>query len=355
MRRFCTVLILTIITLGGAERLAAQTEISSRAATLQVGGRLHWQYQASSVRAAPNDFFIRRARINLDVTFGDFLTGKVLTDFAFGRATLLDAYGRLDLAEGLRISTGQFKRAFDLFELVSSTDLSLVERTGHVGGYSACTGVGSVCSYSRLTEKLAYAGRDVGIRIEGEGGVWSYLVTMTNGTGVVITDEIDENDGKSASGRISYAATDNVVVSVQLGRHDHLPPSGETAGAYAWGIDVQVGTWRDGFLFQSAFVRGDNWESLGALDRPGIFLALQAVMSYYHPLAGDRIIGIEPLLRLSVADPDDTITSDGGTLLTPGVMLYVTGKNKIGVNLDYYAPRTGDAVYSLRFATFLYF
>ncbi len=352
MRWFCTVLILTIVTLGGAERLAAQTEISSRAATLQVGGRLHWQYQASSVRAAPNDFFIRRARINVDAAFNDFFTATVLTDFASGRATLLDAYVRLDLAEGLRIYTGQFKRAFDLFELVSSTDLSIVERTGEVGGYSACTGVGSVCSYSRLSERLAYSGRDAGVKIDGSSGDWSYSATITNGTGVGIRDE---NDGKSVSGRVSYTASGDIVVSAQLGTHDYTVRLGETATAHAWGIDVQVGDWRDGLLLQSAVMGGDNWESLDGFDRPGIFLALQAVVSYYHPLAGDRIIGVEPLLRLSVADPDDTITSDGGTLLTPGVMLYVTGKNKIGVNLDYYAPRTVDAVYSLRFATFLYF
>ena len=120
-------------------------------------------------------------------------------------------------------------------------------------------------------------------------------------------------------------------------------------------MPITRGAWRDGFLLQSAIVGGDNWESLDGSGRPGAFLALQGVASYYHRLAGDRIIGVEPLLRLSVADPDDTVTAEGGTLLTPGVMLYLMGKNKIGVNLDYYAPRTGGAVYSLRFATFLHF
>ena len=309
-------------------------------------------FQASSVEGADNDFFIRRARINVDLTFNDFFTAKVLTDFAFGRATLLDAYVRLDVDARLHIYAGQLKRAFDLFELVSSTDLSLIERTGHVRGYSACTGVGSVCSYSRLTEELAFSGRDAGIKVDGSSGDFTYQATMTNGTGVVVPDE---NDGKSVSGRVSYAATDNVVVSGQLGLHDYVDPVDETRNAYAWGGDVQIGTWRDGFLLQAAFAGGENWLSLDVLDEPGRFWALQAVASRYYPLDSDRIIGVEPLLRLSVADPDDSITDDSGTLLTPGVMFYLMGKNKIGVNLDYYSPRSGDAVYSLRFATFLYF
>ena len=341
-----------MLAVGVPHRLGAQTEISARAATLSVGGRLHWQYQASSVEGADNDFFIRRARINVDLTFTDFVSGKVLTDFSSGRAELLDAFVGLDLGRGLHIYGGQLKRAFDLFELVSSTDLSLVERTGEVGGYSACTGVGSLCSYSRLSEELAFAGRDVGIELDGSSGDFTYQATMTNGTGVGVPDE---NDGKSISGRISYAASANVLVSGQLGVHDYVDPQDETMNAYAWGGDVQVGTWRDGFLLQGAVMGGDNWQSLDVFDEPGRFLALQAVASRYYPLDRDRIIGVEPLLRLSVADPDDSITADGGTLITPGVMFYLMGKNKIGANLDYYSPQTGDAVYSLRFATFLYF
>ena len=75
MRRSVTLLVLTTLAIGGAKRLEAQMEISARAATLRVGGRLHWQYQASSVRSADNDFFIRRARINVDLTFNDFFPG----------------------------------------------------------------------------------------------------------------------------------------------------------------------------------------------------------------------------------------------------------------------------------------
>jgi hypothetical protein len=95
--------------------------------------------------------------------------------------------------------------------------------------------------------------------------------------------------------------------------------------------------------------------SLDANDDAARFVAFQAVASYYRPLGGARVVGVEPLARLSIADPDGSQDADGGTLLTPGVMFYFLGKNKVGVNLDYYMPATGDAEYSVRFATFLYF
>lgn len=342
----------TLLALVPPPPAAAQTEIAARASSLTVGGRLHGQYQASSVDGADNDFFMRRARINLDVTFNDFFTGKVLTDFAGGTATLLDAYVRMSFSDQFRISAGQLKRAFDLFELVSSTDLSLIERDGGVGGYSACTGVGSVCSYSRLTEELDFAGRDTGLKVDGSSGEFSYQGTITNGRGVGVRDE---NDGKSVSGRGSFTVDEDVVVSANVGMRDYLNPLDETASAVAWGADVQVGTWRDGFLLQAALAGGDNWRSLDGFNEPGQFLAIQAAASYYHPLENDNFIAVEPIARLSVADPDGDMADDGGTLLTPGVMLYMMGKNKVGVNLDYYMPQTGDAVYSVKFQTFLYF
>lgn len=354
LRRFAIVLGLAAIALTTPQFVVAQTTISARSATLRIGGRLHAQYQTSSIDASNDDFFIRRARVNIDMAFNDFFSGKVLTDFASGRATLLDAYVTLDFSDEFRFSAGQLKRAFDLFELVSSTDLSLIERTGKIGGYDSCTGVGSVCSYSRLTEELDFAGRDAGIRVDGSTGAISYQATMTNGTGVGTPDA---NDGKSLSGRVSVAASEDLTVSFNVGRRDYLDPApgNETAGAVAWGGDAQLGTWRDGLLVQAGVVGGDNWQALDIQDDPEQFLALQVAASFYHPVDGDRIVGIEPLARLSVGDPNRSLDDDSGTLITPGVMFYLMGKNKIGVNLDYYSPQTGDSEWSLRFGTFLYF
>lgn len=355
MRRSLVVLALlsSTLTLVSPVRLAAQTTISARAATITLGGRLHTQYQASSVAAGENDFFIRRARLNADLVFNDFFSGKVLTDFAGGTATLLDAYVELDFDPRFRFLAGQFKRAFDLFELVSSTDLALIERDGRVDGYAECTGVGSICSYSRLTEELAFAGRDVGARVEGGAGGFGYMATLTNGTGV---GERDENDGKSLSGRASFEVSEGVVVAGNVGLRDYVAPDTERSYAVAWGGDLQVGTWRDGLMLQAGLVGGENWMSLDPVtDDPGRFVTMQAVATYYYPVRSDRFAAVEPLARVSWADPDGDVADDGGTLLTPGMMVYLLGKNRIGVNLDAYLPQDGDTVYSLKLQAFLYF
>ena len=330
---------------------AGQFEIDARAATITFGGRFHMQYAHSSMEAAENDFFMRRARLIADITVNDFLSGRVQPDFAGGGAELKDAYVTLDFSEAFALTFGRFKRPFDSFELASSTDLSLIERDGRVEGLTACSGVGSICSYSRFTEALGYSDRDMGVRIAGGSGALSYQAAVTNGTG----DETDENDRKSASGRVTWAATESVSVSGQVALHDYVDPVGDDATAAAFGADVEIGTWRSGLHVQAALVAGDNWLALDPQLDPATFLTWQGVASYYHPLDGARFVGVEPLARVSWGDPNLDADDDSGILLTPGVMLYVLGRNKIGVNLDYYAPQTGSSELSFKVQSFLYF
>lgn len=353
MRRILLTAAMLGVTTFGSAGLEAQTDISARGATLRIGGRLQSQYWTSFVDGSDSDFFIRRARLSIDMTFTDFVTGKLLADFSSGQAKPLDAYVRLNFSNTFRVSFGQFKRSFDLFELSSSTDLSLIERTGKIGGYDNCAGVGRLCSYSRVTEGLMLSGRDTGIKFDGSSGRVSYQATVTNGTAIGTTDV---NDGKSFAGRASFMARDDVQLSGNLTVKDYLDPSDETAYAFAWGGDVQVGMWRDGILLQVAVVSGDNWQSLDPTSQaPGTFTAGQVAISYYFPIQNDRIIGIEPIGRVSVVNPDDTQLDVNGTLVTPGLMFYFLGKNKFGFNYDYYLPQGGDAVSTFRFGTFLYF
>jgi len=332
--------------------VSAQLQVSGRGASLRIGGRLHSQYTVSSVDAATNDLFTRRARLIVDLTVNDFLGGRVQPDFAGGGAALQDVYAQLNFSDAFEVSIGQFKRAFDIFELASSTDLSLVERDGRIEGYGACSGVGSVCSYSRLTEALGFAGRDQGIRVEGSSGQLSYVASVTNGTGI---NTSDENDRKSMSGRLTFQINDNVRASGQVGVHDYVDPAADNANAVAFGGDVEMGTWRDGLLVQAGLVTGDNWEldplTQGAPD----FLTFQGVVSYYYSLDGARVVGVEPLARISYGDPDMDTDDDNGLLVTPGFMVYIMGRSKIGANFDIYSPATGDKEFSFKIQSFLYF
>jgi len=349
LRRLAVVALAFVLTAPGA---SAQIEIRARSATITIGGRLQTQYSYSSVDAADNDFFTRRARIIADVRINDFFSGRVQPDFAGGGAALKDAYVTLGFSDGFEVTLGQFKRPFDLFELSSSTDLSLIERDGRVEGVGGCTGVSSICSYSRFTEALDYSDRDMGVRVAGSSGAIAYQASLTNGTG---GDTPDENDRKSASGRVTYSVNEAVRVSGQVGLHDYEDANG-TQTAVAFGGDVEYGTWRDGLHFQAALVTGDNWMNLDPQLDPATFLTWQAAASYYYPLDGDgRIAGIEPIGRVSWGDPDTGTDDDSGILITPGLMLYVMGRNKIGVNFDYYAPQTGSSEWSLKVQSFLYF
>ena len=350
MTRTAIVGLILAATLCPPAPLDAQVEIGARAARLTVGGRLHTQYASSSVDGAVEHVFVRRARITVDMALGEIVRGRVMPDFAGGETALQDAYLLLDLDEAFTTSFGQFKRAFSNFELNSSTDLPTVERDGRIPGLSHCAGVGGVCTFSRLTQKLKFDERDVGVRVAGQlGGRLEYMATLTNGEGI---NTADVNDGKSFSVRLATTAAEGMTVGVFGGLHDYLDGDDETRRAGAAGADVELGSFRSGFHLLAAAVAGENWL---AGEEAG-FRTAQALVSYYLPSGSETIEGLEPLLRASWGDPDDDGEEDSGFLLTPGVFLYVQGKNALGANLDWYSPAgEADAEWSLKLQAYLYF
>lgn len=319
--------------------------------TVDLGGRVQAQYAHSSIDAADNDFFFRRVRLRANIAVNEWITGRIQPEFAGGSAALADAYVNLSFSEGLNLRIGQFKRPFDLFDLVSSTDLSIIERDGRIEGLGACPGVGRICSHNRLTEALEYSGRDQGVMLEGTAGRVGYSVMVSNGEGA---NSSDVNDGKSFSSRVEVAASENLRISGKLGVHDYLSTPIETSQALAFGLDAEWGTWRDGFHAQVSVVSGDNW-ALPVAGDPATFNAVEAWAAFYHPLEGERVVAIEPLLRVGYADANSDAADDAGTLLTPGLMFYFGGRNKMGANVDIYRPQSGTTEYSLKFQTFLYF
>ena len=352
MRRLSISLIAVVAALTLAGDLAAQVTVTPRGASIRIGGRMHTQYATSSVDSYNDQFFFRRARLELDMTVNDFFDARLQPDFGGFEAVLKDAWVRLRFSPEFQITMGQFKRPFDLFELSSSTDLSLIERDARIGGLNACAGVGGTCSYARLTEKLGLADRDIGVRVAGEKGKVAYEVSMTNGAGQNVADE---NDAKSFSGRVSLKVAPQLTVSGNLASHDYVDPAKKDARAGAWGVDAQYGTWRDGLLVQASVVGGDNWKKLDASTDPVPFMAFQGAASFYAPLEGKRFVGVEPLVRLSWADPNRDAADDGGIVFTPGLMLYVAGRNKIGFNVDVWSPQAGKTEHSLKVQSFLYF
>lgn len=323
--------------------------------SLELSGRVQAQMRHSSVDAANStDVLLRRVRLKLTVTLNEWLSGRLQPEFA-GGARLKDAWVKLSAGDAFQLSMGQFKRAFDPFVLSSSTELSVIERDGRVPGVDACEGVGGTCSLSRFTETLGYAGRDVGARVEGElGAGLHYMATVTNGPGA---ERGDENDAKSAAGRVTLALTDRLRVGGSASFRDHLDPGGDTDYGGAWGVDVEVGDFRtEGVHLQAGLVGGDNWRTPAPAGTSASFTAVQGILSYHHLLEGDGpVVAVEPVARAGWADPNTDAADDRALLLTPGVMFYFGGRNKIGANVDVFSPETGDTEWSLKLQSFLHF
>lgn len=354
MRTIVRTALLTSILATAASSLPAQIQITSRALTLDVGGRLHSQFNTTSDAGEPaSEFLIRRARLEIGVTVSDFVSGAIQPDFGEGGLSLKDAYVQLSFSPQFEARVGQFKRPFDLFELTSSTQTLVIERDGEIRGVDTCAGTGSICSFSRFTEELEYADRDIGVQIQGQSksGRFTYLAAITNGAGA---NRADENGAKSLTGRVEFAAQERLSIGVNLGLHDYVRgPDDEYA--VALGGDVAYGDYDRGLHVQGGLVVGDNWQNLVAGD-PATFATAQAIVSYKLPLRrGRRIQAVEPVGRLSWGDPNTDGADDAGLLFTPGFVIHFTGRNKIAANLDVWSPSVGDTEVSLKVQSYLHF
>jgi len=339
-----------------ASTAQAQVVIKSKAMEIRFSGRVHmqWNQTSSTSAAVASTFFVRRARLTAEVKINDFIEGKIQPEYGEGVVGLRDAYVDLVFAPAFRFRAGQFKRPFDRFELVSSTQILVIERVGGVRGIDPCPGVDNVCSYSRFTERLNYSDRDLGIAMGGQVGriVWS--ASMTNGEGP--NDLVDENGTKSYGGRLEYRGP-GLVIGANVGVHDYINDS--TASdeyATAFGADVDWGRYEQpGPHVKAGITFGDNWKNL-TTPSPSRFATAQGIVTYLFPIRGNRFAyGIEPVARASWGDPDTDVSGDGGWLFTPGLVAHFTGRNKFAVNVDIWLPATGDTEYSVKAQMYLHF
>ena len=335
-----------------AGKLAAQ-DAPPGGPGVAVGGRLHLRYATSPAEGERHDFRVLRARARLDVRPSDLVELRLQPELARAGVALEDAYLRLSLSPGFHLSLGQFKRASTSLRLASSADVPIVDRDGGIEGAGDCPGVGSVCSFSRLAEELSFDGRDTGLRLEGAlGGGISYMATLTSGEGI---DVPDLNDEASISGRLEYGRG-AMTVGGFAALHDYpsaMPEGGEaTAYAHAWGADIEVGSWREGFHLLAGLVHGVNWKA-----GPGTrFTAVQGLATHYLTLGAAGLAGVEPMLRVSWADAGPGTVDGRGTLVTPGLTVYISGRNGLVTNLDIYSPAgAGPTAWSIKVMTLLYY
>ena len=318
----------------------AQPEIKSKAERLTITGRVHAQWFQSSIGGDPsNEFFIRRARATIKVKMNDMWSGVVQPDFGRDGLSLKGAFVRAKPKDGLfEITFGQTKRPFDIFELTSSTEHLTIERDGRIGRKR-------VVSLSRLTEKLDYSDRDIGVfvGIKPKSKRMDLYLGASNGSGANLPAQFSK---KAYQARVGvqpiadqpwrlfggvstrpYKAAADTTGAGELLTEEKYASALRDLHAVGW---LQEGRCRTG----RALSVGHNWRGEQTnYDRttdfsqsPPSFVALQGIIAYTHHV-GDKgwFNSIRPVLRVSWADPntddDKGGKDDAGTLITPGFRL----------------------------------
>lgn len=301
-------------------------------------GRSHFQWNTTSVDdgATPvpwSTFETRRVRLAAEVQVGDWIRGRIEPEFTMGELRLRQAWMSFMFDTAFVVRAGQMKKPFGAINLASSSQLAVIERGVRIRGLD-----GAVEQHT-LIDDMAYTGYDQGLMVEGERGAFAWAAGVFNGTGA---DARDQNDGKSFAGRLTAALpfAKELRIGAALSHRELNWPgalSSTTRSGNAFALDAELGGFRSGAWIIGEVTFGEN---LVTQER---FAGAQVIASYFSPTGAARVEGIEPVARVSWADPDDAVDGDGGVLLTPGFNLYFAGRNRFMMNWDVYMPQADGA------------
>lgn len=354
-----------LLVLGAAPRLEAQV-VEAGDVSLRLTGRIQVQYNTTSVDendlgsdfdgdVASSTFEARRVRFGARITIDDWVRGEIEPDFSTRGVGLRNAFVELDFTDEFSARIGQFKKPFSLFFLTSDTEILTIERGVRIRGLSDAVEVALgddvvpgpfivlegdllVPEEQDLLEELRYAGYDLGAELHGEIGRFGYALGIFNGKGA---DRLDDDDGKAITARTTYQPREDgpLVLGGGLSYSEfgftRLVDGGaivsDNGGGMAFEADAEWGEFRrPGVHLQLEGAYGDN------IVRDGSFFGMQGVAAYFRPTGGDRVEGLEPLLRVSFANANLERTGDTGLLVTPGFNVYFFGRNRFQLNWDLY-------------------
>lgn len=358
MRLFspCLVLGLVVVLAGQAQ---AQT-IEAGSLRLKLGGRIQYQFNTTSVSEEDlaNDgvsvtlpestFEMRRARFGANLAYEEWLTARLEFEFAMARLQTRDVWINFGIADAFQVRAGQFKKPFSLLQLTSSATYPVIERGARIRGLADAlrtadldNPIGPVLTPFRsglligeeqdLLDQLGYQSYDMGAEVHGEVGRLTYAAGVFNGAG---SDRLSETGVKAFAGRatLQLAKTKPLVVGVAASRRAFRPlaTSRDTRDGVAFEADLELGAFRRPGVHVLAEVSGgDNLAVDGST-----FFGAQGVVSWFQPITHTRVEGWEIAGRASWGDPRDNVEGDAGLLLTPGINLYFSGRNRLMLNWD---------------------
>ncbi|MGQ9426678.1 OprO/OprP family phosphate-selective porin [Gilvimarinus sp. F26214L] len=228
-------------------------------ASVQLGGRIQWDYDATEAEdygIDNDDLDVRRARLFVQGHYGDW-TYKAQFNIAENEGAsggdAEDLYVRYTGFGNLaNITVGKQKEPFGLETLTSGNDTSALER-------------------SAMSE-LYTPGRSGGVQLHGKGANWTY------GVGVFEADGNGSNDfGDTAfTGRATFAPilSDDMVLHLGAGFTtrdadvDNVPTTTEDVEAYNLELGLTTGPFHAQAEYFDSEVSGD----FGDVDRDGYYL-----------------------------------------------------------------------------------
>lgn len=340
---------LLLLLLATAPSAGAQGfQIASDSMRLTLSGRVQTIFSTTDAPGfAATEFALRRVRLEANVRVNRLVSAKVQPDYAGSRVQLKDAYVRLSLDPALELVAGQAHRPFGLITQISSTRIIPIERGVRIRGVTGAR------DHDALLTELGYADRDVGLqamgRVPGLPGGLTYAAGVFNGP---LRGEVPSASSIQYAARLAASPARGVRVGAAWSRRDFVEDAGASAlvlrGGNAWEVDLDLGSAAAGPRLVAELVAGDTDPFQDAR-----FRAAQGWLAYRTRAVSPTVSGVEPFLRVSHGDPDtggDAVLPDlvGGTLVTPGVNLWLGGLNRVAVNWDAWNPETGDARSSLK-------
>jgi hypothetical protein len=305
------------------------------AAEIQIGGRVPTQFNTTDAEGEPeSEIILRRVRLEATVRVNRVVSGKVQPDFAGDRVSLKDAYLKLDFFPSFQMLAGKAFRPFGLIEPTSSVRILPIERGVLIRGVDAA-------DQHVIVTELGYGERDIGLQVMGAPAGAPLGLSYAAG---VFAGPLARRTGDESTYQYVARATATPLRGLAIGAAWSNRAFAETldGGGFdlergnAFEVDAEIGGYAPGFHAVGEL-------SLGDYDRfdDSDFLGGQAWVAYRTGPVGDALSAVEPLFRASASAIDGPDEARGGTLLTPGINVYLGGLNRLMANYDVWLPE-GD-------------
>ena len=313
----------------GLAMMASPAVAQTTYPNVKVSGRLHTQayyFDNDDYNPISSDIFVRRARIEAKGGITDRVSYFIQPSFEGGRTSgvrLRDAWIDLNVTKpgqktAFIVRTGQEKKPYSRYELLTSNNLPSIERGA---------GDGLVKSQSNnLFEKAGFLAHDVGAsaRVESklEGGrMLSVVAGVYTGSG---ESTKDKNSAKSYGFRASADVVSKLSIGGSYFSHDGIAGTDSSYRNNGYGFDAQWNKPGEPGLFVLAEYLGGEDAANHDINMTGI----QALAAYNIRMKNPEafLYAIEPAFRIDVADADTDLDDNGSTLFTAVLGLYFSSK-----------------------------